>query len=207
MSMVPCAAPALLLTRQPRQSFPCAAPALLLTRQPRQSLPYAAPALLLTRQPRQSLLCADLALLLTRQPRLSSAQNWPSCSRDSLGSPSRAQPRPSCSRGSLGSPSCTQTKPSCSRDSLGSPIPCADLAFLLTRQPRQSHPVRSPGPPAHEEDQNKAFVRERVTFAHGRIVEPFSVARKDCGTLTGCVMALLSLARGAPFVLADRNRR
>ena len=68
-------------------------------------------------------------------------------------------------------------------------------------------PVRRPGPPAHEEDQNKAFVRERVTFAHGRIVEPFSVARKDCGTLTGCVMALLSLARGVPFVLADRNRR
>ena len=55
-------------------------------------------------------------------------------------------------------------------------------------------PVRSPGLPAHEEDQNKAFVqRERVTFAYGRIVEPFSVARKDCGTLTGCVMALLSL--------------
>ena len=155
-------------------------------------------------------------------------------------------------------PSRAQTKPSCSRDSLGSPIPCADLAFLLTRQPRQSHPVRRPGPPAHEtasavppvrrpglpaheaasavppvrspglpayetasavppvrspgspaheEDQNKAFVRERVTFAHGRIVEPFSVARKDCGTLTGCVMALLSLARGVPFVLADRNRR
>ena len=68
-------------------------------------------------------------------------------------------------------------------------------------------PVRSPGLPAHEEDQNKAFVRERVTFAHGRIVGPFSVARKDCGTLTGCVMALLSLARGVPFVLADRNRR
>ena len=67
--------------------------------------------------------------------------------------------------------------------------------------------VRSPDPPAHEEDQNKAFVRERVTFAHERIVEPFSVARKDCGTLTGCVMALLSLARGVPFVLADRNRR
>lgn len=120
-------------------------------------------------------------------------------------------------------------------------VPCADLAFLLTRQPRQSPPVRSPGLPAHEtasavppvrrlslpaheaasavppvrrpglpaheEDQNKAFVRERVTFAHGRIVEPFSVARKDCGTLTGCVMALLSLARGVPFVLADRNRR
>ena len=79
--------------------------------------------------------------------------------------------------------------------------------FPLTGQPRQSPPVRSPGPPAHEEDQNKAFVRERVTFAHGRIVEPFSVARKDCGTLTGCVMALLSLARGVPFVLADRNRR
>ena len=120
-------------------------------------------------------------------------------------------------------------------------VPCAALALLLTRQPRQSHPVRrlslpaheaasavppvrrlsppaheaasaappvrSPGLPAHEEDQNKAFVRERVTFAHGRIVEPFSVARKDCGTLTGCVMALLSLARGVPFVLADRNRR
>ena len=120
-------------------------------------------------------------------------------------------------------------------------IPCAAPAFPLTRQPRQSHPVRrlsppahetasavppvrrlslpaheaasavppvrSPGPPAHEEDQNKAFVRERVTFAHERIVEPFSVARKDCGTLTGCVMALLSLARGVPFVLADRNRR
>ena len=68
-------------------------------------------------------------------------------------------------------------------------------------------PVRRLSPPAHEEDQNKAFVRERVTFAHGRIVEPFSVARKDCGTLTGCVMALLSLARGVPFVLADRNRR
>ena len=68
-------------------------------------------------------------------------------------------------------------------------------------------PVRRPGLPAHEEDQNKAFVRERVTFAHGRIVGPFSVARKDCGTLTGCVMALLSLARGVPFVLADRNRR
>ena len=78
-------------------------------------------------------------------------------------------------------PSRAQTKPSCSRD--------------------------SPGLPAHEEDQNKAFVRERVTFAHGRIVGPFSVARKDCGTLTGCVMALLSLARGVPFVLADRNRR
>ena len=120
-------------------------------------------------------------------------------------------------------------------------VPCAAPAFLLTRQPRQSPPVRrlsppahetasavppvrSPGPPAHgaasavppvrrpglpahEEDQNKAFVRERVTFAHGRIVGPFSVARKDCGTLTGCVMALLSLARGVPFVLADRNRR
>ena len=41
MSMVPCAAPAFLLTRQPRQSLPCAAPALLLTRQPRQSLPCA----------------------------------------------------------------------------------------------------------------------------------------------------------------------
>ncbi len=68
-------------------------------------------------------------------------------------------------------------------------------------------PVRRLSPPAHEEDQNKAFVRERVTFAHGRIVGPFSVARKDCGTLTGCVMALLSLARGVPFVLADRNRR
>ena len=68
-------------------------------------------------------------------------------------------------------------------------------------------PVRRLSLPAHEEDQNKAFVRERVTFAHGRIVEPFSVARKDCGTLTGCVMALLSLARGVPFVLADRNRR
>ena len=68
-------------------------------------------------------------------------------------------------------------------------------------------PVRRLSPPAHEEDQNKAFVRERVTFAHERIVEPFSVARKDCGTLTGCVMALLSLARGVPFVLANRNRR
>ena len=68
-------------------------------------------------------------------------------------------------------------------------------------------PVRRLSLPAHEEDQNKAFVRERVTFAHERIVEPFSVARKDCGTLTGCVMALLSLARGVPFVLADRNRR
>ena len=103
-------------------------------------------------------------------------------------------------------------------------VPCAAPALLLTRQPRQSPPVRrlsppahetasavppvrSPGLPAHEEDQNKAFVRERVTFAHGRIVGPFSVARKDCGTLTGCVMALLSLARGVPFVLADRNRR
>ena len=31
-SPIPCAAPALLLTRQPRQSLPCAAPALLLTR-------------------------------------------------------------------------------------------------------------------------------------------------------------------------------
>ena len=41
MSMVPCAALALLLTRQPRQSLPCAALALLLTRQPRQSLPCA----------------------------------------------------------------------------------------------------------------------------------------------------------------------
>lgn len=67
MSMVPCAALALPLTRQPRQSFPCAAPALLLTRQPRQSLPCAAPTLLLTRQPRQSLPCADLAFLLTRR--------------------------------------------------------------------------------------------------------------------------------------------
>ena len=86
-------------------------------------------------------------------------------------------------------------------------VPCAAPALLLTRQPRQSHPVRRLSPPAHEEDQNKAFVRERVTFAHERIVEPFSVARKDCGTLTGCVMALLSLARGVPFVLADRNRR
>ena len=157
MSMVPCAAPAFLLTRQPRQSLPCADPALLLTRQPRQYLLCAAPAFLLTRQPRQSLPCAAPALLLTRQPRQS--------------------------------------------------LPCAAPALLLTRQPRQSHPVRRPGPPAHEEDQNKAFVRERVTFAHGRIVEPFSVARKDCGTLTGCVMALLSLARGVPFVLADRNRR
>ncbi len=41
MSMVPCAAPALLLTKQPRQSLPCAALAFLLTRQPRQSLPCA----------------------------------------------------------------------------------------------------------------------------------------------------------------------
>ena len=31
-------------------------------------------------------------------------------------------------------PSRAQTWPSCSRDSLGSPIPCADLAFLLTRR-------------------------------------------------------------------------
>ena len=66
-SPIPCAAPAFLLTRQPRQSLPCAAPAFPLTRQPRQSLPCAAPALLLTRQPRQSLLCADLAFLLTRR--------------------------------------------------------------------------------------------------------------------------------------------
>ena len=44
-------------------------------------------------------------------------------------------------------------------------------------------PCAAPALPAHEEDQNKAFVRERVTFAHGRIVEPFSVARRDCGTL------------------------
>ncbi len=48
--------------------------------------------------------------------------------------PSRAQPKPSCSRDSLGSPSRAQTKPSCSRGSLGSPIPCAALAFLLTRR-------------------------------------------------------------------------
>ena len=192
MSMVPCAAPALLLTRQPRQSLPCAALAFPLTRQPRQSIP-----------------CAALALPLTRQPRQSH--------------PVRRLSPPAHGAASA-VPSRTQTWPSCSRNSLGSPIPCADLAFLLTRQPRQSLPcaapallltrqpwqslpVRSPGPPAHEEDQNKAFVRERVTFAHGRIVEPFSVARKDCGTLTGCVMALLSLARGVPFVLADRNRR
>ena len=67
MSMVPCAAPALLLTRQPRQSLPCAAQAFLLTRQPRQSHPCADLALLLTRQPRQSLPCAALALLLTRR--------------------------------------------------------------------------------------------------------------------------------------------
>ena len=48
--------------------------------------------------------------------------------------PSRAQPRPSCSRDSLGSPSRARPRPFCSRDSLGSPIPCADLAFLLTRR-------------------------------------------------------------------------
>ncbi len=50
MSMVPFAAPAFLLTRQPRQSLPCADQAFPLTRQPRQSFP-----------------CADLALLLTRR--------------------------------------------------------------------------------------------------------------------------------------------
>ena len=162
-------------------------------------VPCAAPSLLLTRQPRQSLPCADL----------------PSCSRGSLGSPSRAQTKPSCSRGSLGSPSRAQTKPSCSRDSLGSPSRAQTKPSCSRGSPGPpAHetasavpPVRRPGLPAHEEDQNKAFVRERVTFAHGRIVEPFSVARKDCGTLTGCVMALLSLARGVPFVLADRNRR
>ena len=192
MSMVPCAAPALPLTRQPRQSLPCAAPVLLLTRQPRQSLPCAALALLLTRQPRQS--------HPVRRP-------GPPAHETASAVPSRAQTWPSCSRGSLGSPiPCADPALLLTRQPRQSLL-CADLAFLLTRQPRQSHPVRSPGPPAHEEDQNKAFVRERVTFAHGRIVEPFSVARKDCGTLTGCVMALLSLARGAPFVLADRNRR
>ena len=71
MSMVPCAAPALLLTRQPRQSLPCAVPALLLTRQPRQSFPCADLAFLLTRQPRQSLQCAAPALLLAGQHRQS----------------------------------------------------------------------------------------------------------------------------------------
>ena len=156
MSMVPCAAPAFLLTRQPRQSF-----------------------------------CA--------QPR-------PSCSRDSLGSPFRAQTKPSCSRGILGSPSVRRLSPPAHEAAsavppVRSPGPPAHEAASAVP------PVRRPGPPAHEDDQNKAFVRERVTFAHGRIVEPFSVARKDCGTLTGCVMALLSLARGVPFVLADRNRR
>ncbi len=29
-------------------------------------------------------------------------------------------------------------------------VPCAELAFLLTRQPRQSHPVRRLSLPAHE---------------------------------------------------------
>ena len=140
MSMVPCAALALPLTRLPRQSLPCAALAFPLTRQPRQSLP-----------------CADLALPLTRQPRQSHPVRRPG-------------------------------------------LPAHETASAVP-------PVRRLSLPAHEEDQNKAFVRERVTFAHGRIVEPFSVARKDCGTLTGCVMALLSLARGVPFVLADRNRR
>ena len=131
MSMVPCAAPSLLLTRrprqsfpcadlafpltgQPRQSFPCADLAFLLTRQPRQSLPCAAPALPLTRQPRQSLPCAAPALLLTRQPRQSHPVRspGPSRSRDSLGSPlpyaapvllltRRIKIRPSYVRGSL----------------------------------------------------------------------------------------------------------
>ena len=41
-------------------------------------------------------------------------------------------------------PSRAQTKPSCSRGSLGSPIPYADLAFLLTKQPRQSLPCAAP---------------------------------------------------------------
>ena len=113
MSMVPCAAPSLLLTRrprqsfpcadlafpltgQPRQSFPCAALALLLTRQPRQSLPCAALAFLLTRQPRQSLPCAALALLLTRQPR----QSLP-CADLALLLTRRIKIRPSYVRGSL----------------------------------------------------------------------------------------------------------
>ena len=112
MSMVPCAAPALPLTRQPRQSLPCADLALLLTRQPRQSLPCAAPALPLTRQPRQS-------------------------------HPVRRLSPPAHGAASA-VPSRTQTWPSCSRNSLGSPIPCADLAFLLTRQPRQSLPCAAP---------------------------------------------------------------
>ena len=67
MSMVPCAALAFPLTKQPRQSLPCADLALLLTRQPRQSLPCADLAFLLTRQPRQSLPYAAPALLLTRR--------------------------------------------------------------------------------------------------------------------------------------------
>ena len=114
MSMVPCAAPALPLTRQPRQSLPCAAPVLLLTRQPRQSLPCAALALLLTRQPRQShpVRRPGPPAHETASAVPSRAQTWPSCSRGSLGSPipcaapallltRRIKIRPSYVRGSL----------------------------------------------------------------------------------------------------------
>ena len=119
MSMVPCAAPALPLTRQPRQSLPCAAPVLLLTRQPRQSLPCAALALLLTRQPRQSHPVRRLS---------------PPAHETASAVPSRAQTWPSCSRGSLGSPiPCADPALLLARQPRQS-LPCADLAFLLTRR-------------------------------------------------------------------------
>ena len=135
--------------------------------------------------------CADLALLLTRQP-------WQS-------HPVRRPGLPAHEAASAVPPVRRLSPPAHETASAVPPVrrpgpPAHEAASAVP-------PVRRLSPPAHEEDQNKAFVRERVTFAHGRIVEPFSVARKDCGTLTGCVMALLSLARGVPFVLADRNRR
>ena len=123
MSMVPCAAPAFPLTRQPRQSLPW---------QPRPSCSRNSLGSPSCAQPRPSCSRGSLG-----SP--SRAQPWPFCSRDSLGSPSRAQTKPSRSRGSVGSPFRAQTWPSCSRGSLGSPSraqtkPSADLAFPLTRR-------------------------------------------------------------------------
>ena len=67
-------------------------------------------------------------------------QNKPSCSRGDLDRPSSAQNWPSCSRGDLDRPSRAQNKPSCSRGDLDRLSRAPELAFLLTRQPRQALP-------------------------------------------------------------------
>ena len=67
-------------------------------------------------------------------------QNKPYCSRGDLDRPSSAQNKPSCSRGDLDRPSRAQNKPSCSRGDLDRLSRAPEQALLLTRRPRQALP-------------------------------------------------------------------